>query len=117
MDITMAHYALLDDNNLVTAVYTGIDETELIEGTDPETWYGQFHGARCVRCSYNNRIRGHYPSIGDRYDDILDLFIAPQPFPSWTMTNDGWWKPPFPPPNEEQPWAWDETNQTWVPFE
>jgi hypothetical protein len=43
----MAHYAFLDENNLVTEVITGIDETELIEGLDPETWYGNFRGQLC----------------------------------------------------------------------
>jgi len=113
----MAHYALLDDNNLVTAVYTGIDETELIEGVDPETWYGRFHGQRCVRTSYNHRIRGHYAGIGDRYDDTLDIFIAPQPFPSWTMTANGYWQAPVPYPADGDRYTWNETNQEWVPVD
>jgi hypothetical protein len=53
----MAHYAFLDENNVVTEVITGINETELIEGLDTETWYGNFRGQRCVRTSYNNAIR------------------------------------------------------------
>jgi len=53
----MAHYAFLDDNNIVTEVIVGIDETELIEGKDPETWYAEFRGQRCVRTSYNGNIR------------------------------------------------------------
>lgn len=113
----MAHYALLDDNNQVTAVYTGIDETELIEGIDTETWYGQFHGAKCVRCSYNNRIRGHYPSIGDHYDDTLDLFIAPKPFPSWIMLPNGHWEAPIPCPTDGGRYQWNEKNKEWVPVD
>lgn len=110
----MAYYALLDENNIVTGVIKGIDETELIEGLDTETWYGNFHHQRCVRTSYNDRIRGHYAGIGDRYDDQLDIFVAPQPFPSWTMTNDGWWQPPVPFPNDGGRWSWDEATQSWV---
>ena len=113
----MAHYAFLDENNIVTEVIVGIDETELIEGVDPETWYGQFRNQRCVRTSYNNRIRGHYAGIGHRYDDTLDIFIAPQPFPSWTMKSDGYWESPVPYPTDGTMYDRDETNQTWVPVE
>lgn len=75
----MAHYAFLDDSNIVTEVITGIDETELIEGKTPEDWYGEFRGQRCVRTSYNGRIRFNYASIGFTYDPIDDAFIAPMP--------------------------------------
>jgi hypothetical protein len=75
----MAHYAFLDNNNVVTEVITGIDETELIEGLDPETWYGNFRGQVCKRTSYNNNIRKNYAGIGMIYDKILDAFIAQKP--------------------------------------
>ena len=73
----MAHYAFLDENNIVTEVITGIDETELIEGLDPETWYGNFRGQKCIRTSYNGNIRGKFAGIGDTYDSINDVFVAP----------------------------------------
>ena len=75
----MAHYAFLDDNNIVTEVIAGIDETELIEGLDPETWYGQFRGQTCKRTSYNGNIRKNYAGIGYTYDEERDAFIAPKP--------------------------------------
>lgn len=75
----MAHYAFLDDNSIVTEVITGKDETELIEGLDPETWYGNFRGQKCVRTSYNNNIRYNYAGIGYTYDAEADAFIAPRP--------------------------------------
>jgi len=75
----MAHYALLDDSSIVTEVITGIDETELIEGLDPETWYGNFRGQVCKRTSYNGNIRYNYAGIGYTYDPIDDAFIAPIP--------------------------------------
>jgi len=75
----MAHYAFLDANNIVTEVIVGIDETELIEGLDTETWYSNFCGQVCKRTSYNNRIRGVYAGIGYFYDAEADIFIAPQP--------------------------------------
>ena len=74
----MAHYAFLD-NNIVTEVITGIDETELIEGLDTETWYGNFRGQVCKRTSYNGNIRYNYAGIGYTYDPIDDAFIAPMP--------------------------------------
>lgn len=75
----MAHYAFLDENNIVTEVIPGIDETELIEGLDPETWYGNFRGRVCKRTSYNNRIRYNYAGLFYTYDPIADAFIAPNP--------------------------------------
>ena len=75
----MAHYAFLDDNNIVTEVIVGIDETETIEGLSPEEWYGNFRGQKCVRTSYNSKIRYNYAAIGDTYDPIGDAFIAPMP--------------------------------------
>jgi len=75
----MAHYAFLDDDNIVTEVITGIDETELIEGLHPEIWYGNFRGQSCKRTSYNGNIRKNYAGIGYTYDSDRDAFIAPQP--------------------------------------
>jgi hypothetical protein len=74
----MAHYAFLDENNIVTEVITGIDETETIEGLDPETWYGNFRGQKCVRTSYNDKIRFNYAGIGYSYDPVRDAFIPPE---------------------------------------
>lgn len=75
----MAHYAFLDDNNIVTEVIVGKDETELIDGLDPETWYGNFRQQVCRRTSYNGNIRFNYAGIGYNYDPIDDAFIAPMP--------------------------------------
>jgi len=72
----MAHYAFLDENNIVTEVIVGIDETELIEGLPPEEWYGNFRGQPCVRTSYNGNIRGKFAGIGDTYDAITDTFVG-----------------------------------------
>jgi hypothetical protein len=74
----MAHYAFIE-NNIVTEVITGIDETELIEGLDPETWYSNFRGQTCKRTSYNGRIRFNYAGIGYTYDADADAFISPRP--------------------------------------
>ena len=74
----MAHYAFLDENKIVTEVIVGIDETELIEGKDPETWYGQYRGQKCVRTSYNGNIRKNYAGIGYTYVETLDAFVPPK---------------------------------------
>ena len=74
----MAHYAFLDDNNIVTEVIVGKDETELLDGLDPETWYGNFRGQKCVRTSYNNNIRKNYAGKGFTYNEDLDAFIPPK---------------------------------------
>jgi hypothetical protein len=74
----MAHYAFLDDNNIVTEIIVGIDETELIEGLDPEIWYGNFKNQICKRTSYNANIRKNYAGIGFEYDVVLDAFIPPK---------------------------------------
>jgi hypothetical protein len=75
----MAHYAFLDESNIVTEVIVGIDETETIEGLDPETWYSNLRGQVCKRTSYNGNIRYNYAGIGHLYDPIDDAFIAPVP--------------------------------------
>jgi hypothetical protein len=75
----MAHYAFLNESNIVTEVIVGINETELIDGLDPETWYGNFRGQKCVRTSYSSSIRFNYAGIGYSYDPVDDAFIAPMP--------------------------------------
>jgi hypothetical protein len=74
----MAHYAFLDENNIVTEVIVGIDETELIEGIEPEIWYSNFRGQTCKRTSYNANIRKNYAGIGFTYDDAIDAFVPPK---------------------------------------
>ena len=75
----MAHYAFLDDSNIVTEVIVGKDETELIEGLTPEEWYGNYRGQKCIRTSYNGNIRYNYAGIGYTYDPVDDAFIPPMP--------------------------------------
>jgi len=108
----MAHYAFLDENNVVTEVITGIDETELIEGLDTETWYSNFRGQVCKRTSYNNNIRKQYAGIGYTYDPVADVFVAPQPYPSWSLDANHDWQPPTPMPTEGV-WIWNEETLSW----
>lgn len=109
----MAHYAFLDDNNIVIEVITGIDENELIEGIDTETWYGNFRGRTCKRTSYNNNIRKQYAGIGYTYDPINDVFISPKPFDSWILDSNFDWQPPKPMPTSGI-WYWSEEIGDWI---
>ena len=110
----MAHYAFLDANNVVTEVIVGIDETELIEGLDTETFYGNLRKQQCVRTSYNNNIRKQYAGIGYTYDPDNDVFICPQPYGSWTLDENFDWQPPTPMPTDNQLYSWCEDTQTWL---
>jgi hypothetical protein len=109
----MAHYAFLNENNIVTEVIVGIDETELIEGLDPETWYGNFRGQTCKRTSYNNNIRGIYSGVGYNYNEEEDIFIAPQPYPSWIRSG-SIWNAPIEYPDDDKKYLWDEELGNWV---
>ena len=109
----MAHYAFLDDENIVTEVIVGIDETELIEGLDTETWYGNFRGQVCKRTSYNNNIRGTYAGIGYEYNSAEDIFITPKPYPSWVRSG-SFWAAPIPMPIEDGKfYQWVEADLNW----
>ena len=121
----MAHYALLDENNIVTQVITGIDENITQTDTDGtqvggsteawETFYSSrpwFAGLYCKRTSYNHNIRKQYAGIGFSYDAINDVFIAPQPYPSWSLDENFDWQAPTPKP-EGIGWYWNEEELTW----
>jgi hypothetical protein len=112
----MAHYAFLDSNNLVTEVITGIDETELIEGKDPEQWYSEFRNQKCVRTSYSGSIRKNYAGVAFFYDEALDAFIPPKPFDSWVLDEDtARWEAPTPYPGDGLIYQWDELLLDWTP--
>lgn len=108
----MAHYAFIDDNNIVTQVIVGPDEDDLPDGiTSWEDYYGNLHGQTCKRTSYNTHsnqhpngtpFRGNYAGIGYTYDETRDAFIPPEPpnaigFDEDTLT---WIVPPPEQPTE-----------------
>ena len=110
---------------MVTEVITGINETELIEGLLPETWYGNFRGQVCKRTSYNTSggvhsgggipCRFNYAGIGYTYDTARDAFIAPKPYASWVLDEATCrWGAPVAMPSAGGPWAWDESTESWV---
>ena len=115
----MAHYAYLDENNIVQGVFVGKDEHEVVEGiTDWEVYYG------AKRTSYNTvggvhqlggtPFRKNYAGIGYTYDEARDAFIPPKPFASWLLNEDTClWESPVPYPTDGKFYTWDEDNQTW----
>ena len=112
----MAHYAYLDNTNTVVAVIVGKDESELIDGLDTETYYAQGTPYLVKRTSYNNKIRKQYCGVGYSYDPVADVFIAPQPYPSWSLDNNFDWQAPSPMPSEGK-WNWDENTLSWIELE
>lgn len=112
----MAHYAFLNDDNIVIAVIPGRNEDEVVDGvSDWEQFYGDLHGARCVRTSYNGNIRARFAGIGYTYDEQRDVFIAPQPFPSWTLNEATTeWEAPQPMPTDGGLYLWDEDTLSWL---
>lgn len=112
----MAHYAYIDDNNTVIAVTVGKDENELINDMDTETYYAQGTPYIVKRTSYNGNIRKQYAGIGFTYDPVADVFIAPQPYPSWLLDEDFDWQAPKPRPHGDD-WIWNEEAQEWVNVE
>ena len=109
----MAHYAFLDETNTVVEVIVGIDETELIEGLDPETWYSNFKGLTCKRTSYNSKIRGVYAGKGYTYNEEEDIFVMPQPYPSWIRSGSEW-NAPIQYPTDGNKYDWNEELGYWV---
>jgi hypothetical protein len=109
----MAHYAYLDQNNIVVAVTVGKDETELINGLDTETYYGLNTPYTVKRTSYNGKIRGIYAGIGYTYNPDEDIFVIPQPYSSWIRSG-SIWNPPIEMPNDGKSYYWDEENLDWV---
>ena len=118
----MAHYAFLDENNIVTEVIVGKDEGE--DGIDWEVWYGDFRGQVCKRTSYNTignvhsnggtPFRGNYAGIGYTYQADIDAFVPPKPYASWILDANVVWQSPVARPTDGKMYSWNEETQTWV---
>ena len=120
----MAHYALLDEDNIVTQVFVGKNENETLnnESVDWEQYYG------AMRTSYNTQggvhvlggtpFRKNYAGIGYYFDEERNAFIPPKPYSSWILNEDSClWKPPVAYPMDEKQYVWDEENMSWVEIE
>lgn len=115
----MAHFAELDENNIVTRVIVvATKDNSDANGVEKESigraFCERLFGGNWVQTSYNGNIRKRYAGIGYTYRPDLDAFIAPQPYPSWTLDADTNWQAPVPMPTDGEMYSWDEANQTWV---
>lgn len=117
----MAHYAILDENNVVTQVIVGKDEHEPLP--DGVASWEVYYGGK--RTSYNTQggkhtaggtpFRMNYAGIGYTYDATRDAFIPPQPHPSWVLDEATClWQPPVPYPDDGKRYAWSEDDQLWL---
>ena len=124
----MAHYAFLNDNNIVTEVITGVDEDQkddLPEGFDSwEDWYADFRGQTCKRTSYNTianehtgegtAYRGNYAGIGYTFDPENDVFYAPKPYSKWVLNESSWtWEAPEDMPDDGKEYIWNDNKGEW----
>jgi hypothetical protein len=106
----MSHFAELDENNTVIRVLVG-DNNLPNEGYD---WFVENLGGRWVQTSYNANFRKNYASTGFTYNEELDAFIPPKPFPTWILDEETCtWRPPMPYPSDGLAYSWSEENQEW----
>lgn len=116
----MAHFAQLDDNNVVTQVIVVANEELIFEGVENETQGVIFcrslfgNDTKWVQTSYNGNFRKRYAGIGYTYDADKDAFLAPKPYPSWTLDADLNWQAPVAMPEDDKRYAWFEPNQQWI---
>jgi hypothetical protein len=116
----MAHFAQLNEENLVTQVIVVANQdTADQDGVENEAIGIEFCtnllGGRWKQTSYNANIRKNYAGVGYKYDATLDAFIPPQPFASWTLNNEtAQWEAPTPYPTDDKRYTWDEATTAWV---
>lgn len=106
----MAHWAQIDENNIVTQVTVGNND----EPDEGYQWLIDNLGGTWIKTSYNNNIRKNFAGIGFYYDQDKDVFIPPKPFDSWTLDEENYiWQPPFSYPEDGLVYAWNESSKTW----
>jgi len=115
----MAHFAQIDEQGTVLTVIV-VNNSDILDenGQESEAIGKQFCqnllGGEWLQTSYNNNIRKQYAVIGGSYDVMNDVFVAIQPFPSWSLDENFDWQAPVPYPTEGGNYGWDEDNQQWV---
>lgn len=118
----MAHFAQLDENNIVINVVV-INNDDILDESGKESeevgikfCQSLFGGGTWLQTSYNGKIRKHYAGLGYKYDKELDAFIGPKPYPSWVLNENVDWVPPIPmpPPKEGFVYDWNEETLSWV---
>jgi hypothetical protein len=115
----MAHFAKLDDNNVVLEVHVVNNDVITIDGVESEQeginfLTNLFGHSNWKQTSYNGNFRKNYAGVGDTYDSVRDAFIAPRPYPSFTLNSDCVWQAPIPMPVDNDIYRWDETTQSWI---
>jgi hypothetical protein len=111
----MSHWAELDAQNKVIRVLVGDNNDPA--GDEGYQWLVDNLGGTWIKTSYNNKIRKQYAGEGFSYDEVADVFITPQPFPSWTLDSNHDWQAPVPHPTDDLMYNWDEEAQDWVAVE
>lgn len=118
----MAHFAELDENNVVKRVIV-VDnkDTSDANGNEVESigvaFCQKLLGGNWKQTSYSGSIRKNYAGIGYTYRADIDAFVAPQPYPSWVLDADAQWQAPVPMPTDGKMYSWDEAAQAWVEVE
>jgi len=118
----MAHFAELDENNVVKRVIV-VDnkDTSDANGNEVESigvaFCQKLLGGNWKQTSYNGNIRKNYAGIGYAYRADIDAFVAPQPYPSWTLDANAQWQAPVPMPTDGKMYSWDEAAQAWTEVE
>ena len=110
----MAHFAEINSAKKVLRI--------LVVGNDQEHRGAEYLandlklGGTWIQCSYNGTIRKQYPGAGYTYDSVADVFVAPQPFPSWALDANHDWQPPTLMPTDGRHYVWDEGTAVWTPL-
>ena len=115
----MAHFAQLDDNNIVTQVIVVANNELLLDGVETEakgvifckSLFGE--DTKWKQTSYNSTMRKNYAGIGYTYDVANDYFYAPRPYPSWTLDAEARWQPPVAMPTDDKMYTWNEETLSW----
>jgi len=120
IEVDMAHFAELDGDNIVVRVIV-VDNSKLLDDDGVEQEYRGaafcqylFGGGRWVQSSYNANFRKNAAFRGCKYDEELDAFLVPQPYPSWTLDENCRWQPPVPYPDDGKSYGWSESTQQWI---
>lgn len=114
----MAHFAELDENNTVLQVIV-VHNNELLDGETESEAKGVgfcstlFGHTNWVQTSYNSNIRKQFAAAGYTYDSDKDIFVAPQPYPSWSLDDNSDWQAPTPMPEDDNMYSWNEDTQSW----
>jgi hypothetical protein len=118
----MAHFCELDSNNVVLRVIVVANsDTADANGTEVESigvaFCQKLLGGNWKQTSYHGNIRKNYAGVGYTYRADIDAFVAPQPYPSWTLDANAQWQAPVPMPTDGKMYSWDEAAQAWTEVE